>query len=117
MARDVAPALSDILEAINLIEKALANKSRDEFQQDQILKLAIQRAVEIISEASRHIPAELLQHAPEIPWRSIRAIGNILRHEYHHIADDVIWDLAHHDLPPLKAAVLALREVTRRDSS
>lgn len=93
MARDVTPALADILDAIELIEKALANKSREEFQHDQILKLAIQRAVEIISEASKHIPSELLQHAPEIPWRSIRAIGNILRHEYHHIADDVIWDL------------------------
>ncbi|OHV75965.1 DUF86 domain-containing protein [Rhizobium sp. LCM 4573] len=112
MARDATPALADILEAIELIEKALANKSRDEFQQDQILKLAIQRAIEIISEASKHIPSELLQHAPEIPWRSIRAIGNILRHEYHHIADDVIWDLTQHDLPPLKAAVLTLQKIT-----
>jgi uncharacterized protein with HEPN domain len=56
MARDAAPVLHDILETIALIETALAGKSREDFGKDDILRLAIQRAIEIISEASRHIP-------------------------------------------------------------
>jgi uncharacterized protein with HEPN domain len=43
-------------------------------------------------------------------------MGNILRHEYHRIADDVIWDVIEHDLPPLKAAVLVMGEQMRDNS-
>ena len=109
MARDIKLILDDILEMIALIEKGLAGKTRHDFDSDEFLRLAIQRAIEIISEASKHIPGELLEQVPEIPWRSIRGMGNILRHEYHRIADDVIWDVTIHDLPPLKAAVLSLK--------
>lgn len=47
---------------------------------------------------------------PEILWARIRGAGNVLRHEYHRIADDVIWTVVARDLPPLKAAILAIRE-------
>lgn len=89
MARDIELILNDILEMIAMIEKSLLEKTRSDFDGDDILRLAIQRAIEIISEASKHIPSKLLEHAPEIPWRSIRGMGNILRHEYHRIADDL----------------------------
>jgi uncharacterized protein with HEPN domain len=109
MARDLQLFLDDILATIAVVETALAGKSRHDFDSDVILHLGIQRAIEIISEASKHIPEHLLEKAPEIPWRSIRGMGNILRHQYHRIADDVIWDVITHDLPPLKAAILALK--------
>jgi uncharacterized protein with HEPN domain len=67
-----------------------------------------QRAIEIISEATRRLPDELKATRPEIEWRSIAAIGNVLRHEYHAIADRVVWDVIQADLPPLKAAVEAI---------
>jgi uncharacterized protein with HEPN domain len=109
MARDIELILDDILEMIALIEKSVLGKMREDFDGDRILRLAIQRAIEIISEASRHIPDELLEQAPEIAWRSIRGMGNVLRHEYHRIADDVIWDVVMHDLPTLKVVVLSFR--------
>lgn len=110
MARDIELILDDILGMIEVIENGLAGKSRQELEADEILRLAIQRAIEIISEASKHIPSGLTEQQPEIPWRMIRGMGNILRHEYHRIANDVIWDVTQHDLPPLKAAVLAMRD-------
>jgi len=45
---------------------------------------------------------------PEIPWRDVATIGNILRHEYHSIASRIIWDVVQKDLPALKAAIEAL---------
>ncbi|MCF3640064.1 DUF86 domain-containing protein [Rhizobium sp. TRM95111] len=54
----------------------------------------MQGALETVSEACRHIPDDLLLLAPDIPWKKIRGIGNVLRHEYHRIADDVIWRLS-----------------------
>jgi uncharacterized protein with HEPN domain len=99
---------------IALVEQTLTGKAREDFASDHILRLAIQRAIEIVSEASRHIPDDLLDDAPEIPWRAIRGMGNILRHEYHRIADEVVWNVVIHDLPPLKAAVLSFRTKASR---
>jgi uncharacterized protein with HEPN domain len=94
---------------IDVVETALVDKSRSDFDRDVMVQLGIQRAIEIISEASRHIPVALTEQAPDIPWKSIRGMGNILRHEYHHVADDVIWDVIQQDLPPLKAAIEMIR--------
>ncbi|MBP1850062.1 HepT-like ribonuclease domain-containing protein [Rhizobium halophytocola] len=77
--------------------------------------MAGQRALEIISQAARHLPDELLAHAPGVPWKQIRGIGNILRHQYHQIADDVIWAVVTDHLEPLKAAVLAMSEISGPD--
>jgi uncharacterized protein with HEPN domain len=67
-------------------------------------------ALEIISEASRHLPDELLNHAPDIPWKKIRGIGNVLRHDYHKIADDVIWVVVVENIGPLKTATNLIRQ-------
>jgi uncharacterized protein with HEPN domain len=110
MARKVAPVLSDILEAIEIVERATAGKTFEQFQDDRLLCFGVQRAIEIISEATRHIPDNTLALRPEIPWRKIRGTGSVLRHEYHRIADDVIWAVVVRDLAPLKTAVLAIRD-------
>jgi uncharacterized protein with HEPN domain len=107
--RKVGPVLAEILEAIEGIEAHTAGKSLADFQQSWLLRLAVQRALEIISEAARHIPDELLVIAPRVRWKQIRGIGNILRHEYHKIADDVIWAVISNDITPLRAAVEAIR--------
>ena len=71
--RRVVPVLIEILEAIDGIEKHTAGKSLTDFKQDWLLRLAIQRALEIISEASRHIPDDLLLLAPDVPWKQFEA--------------------------------------------
>lgn len=86
-------------------------KSLADFERYWLLRLAVQRALEIISEAARHLPDDLLTLAPDVPWKQIRGIGNILRHEYHKIADEVIWAVVTEHLAPLEVAVLALRQV------
>ena len=62
-----------------------------DFRKDWLLRHGAQRAIEIISEASRHVPAQLKAMHRNIRWRSIAGIGNVLRHEYHAISDQVIW--------------------------
>ncbi len=73
----------------------------------------MQRGIEIISEASRHLPAELLTSRPEIPWDQVKGIGSVLRHEYHKISDRVIWTVAVERLPPLKAAIAAMQATVK----
>jgi uncharacterized protein with HEPN domain len=72
--------------------------------------MGVQRALEIISEATRHVPDDLLLTSPDIPWKQIRGIGNILRHEYHKIADEIVWAVVTNNLSPLKRAITAIRD-------
>ncbi len=105
MERKVGHTIHDILETIERVQLKTASKSFAEFETDWELRFIIQRAIEIISEATRRLPDELKATRPEIEWRSIAGIGNVLRHEYHTISDKVIWDVIQADLPLLKAAV------------
>lgn len=114
--RKVEPVLAEMLEALTGIETHTAGKTLSDFEKDWLLKLAVQRALEIISEAARHIPDELLDIAPDIQWKQIRGIGNILRHEYHKIADDVIWAVVTQHVGPLKIAVLAIQNSVENDN-
>ena len=108
--RRIGPVLAEILDAIDGIETHTAGKSLADFERDWLLRLAIQRALEIVSEACRHIPDEFLVLAPDVPWKQIRGIGNILRHEYHKIADDVIWAVITENIAPLRAAIETIRQ-------
>ena len=67
MARNIAHATHDILEAIERVEEITRGKSLDDFEASWQLRWLVQRAIEIISEASRAIPDELASTRPEIP--------------------------------------------------
>lgn len=114
---DPRARLEHILEAIRDIEGFAAGKSLDDYLAHAWLRLATQRGVEIISEASRHLPRDLRARHPEIPWPDIAAIGNILRHGYDSLDHTIVWGVVDTHLPPLKAAVEAmLREVDAEDA-
>jgi uncharacterized protein with HEPN domain len=79
------------------------------------MRWLVQRAIEIISEASRAVPDELKSLRPEIPWLQVRDIGNVLRHDYGGLSDPIIWRVAIDELPRLKIAVEAIK--AHRDGS
>jgi len=93
--------LTDIVEAIDLINSEMAGVSLQAFESDKRKRWVVERGIEIISEASRHLTADLKQRRPEIPWPKVAGIGNILRHDYERIAHDVLWYVVKNDLPVL----------------
>jgi uncharacterized protein with HEPN domain len=103
--RSIALRLFDIRQAIAFIEDALQGKTVDDYLDTMILRLSIERAIEIISEASRHIPDELKANHPDIHWRGIAGIGNVLRHDYQGVEAEIMWRAAIQDIPPLKAVI------------
>lgn len=66
MAREFRHALDDILDTINGIQRAVAEKSLSDYRDEWVLKHAVQRGIEIISEASRALPEEVIALRPEI---------------------------------------------------
>jgi uncharacterized protein with HEPN domain len=99
--RIVSPRLMDIVEAIDHIGAAVTGVSLDGFENSWERRWLVERGVEIISEASRHLPDDLKARNPEIPWRKVAAIGNVVRHDYERVAPDVLWKLVMDDLPAL----------------
>lgn len=98
--------LEHILDSIAQIEAMLRDKSFDEISSSRFLRAAYERFIEIISEASRHVPSEMKETAPEIPWRKVADIGNHLRHGYDGINLEYLWNLfAGGSLQQLRAAV------------
>jgi uncharacterized protein with HEPN domain len=64
-------------------------------------------ALEIISEASRHLPPELKERHPNVDWVAIREAGNVYRHGYEAVTEERIWDTVTAQSSPLEEAVLA----------
>ena len=89
------------------MREASETGSFETFANNRLARLATERAIEIISEAVRHLPEELYERHPDIAWAKIKAIGNVLRHEYHRIAPKIIWDAAQYELDSLERVMRA----------
>ncbi|HEY6432881.1 MAG TPA: HepT-like ribonuclease domain-containing protein [Acetobacteraceae bacterium] len=84
--RSISLRLDDMIEAAERIRDVLGALSLDAFEGDWQLHWLVQRGIEIISEASRHLPAEMKARHADIPWTKVAGIGNVLRHGYEDIA-------------------------------
>ena len=69
-------------------------------------KSAVERQVQIITEAAYRLGDEADTLCPGPDWKGLRGMGNILRHAYHRVDDQIIWDTVKTEFPPLKTAVI-----------
>ena len=100
--RAPVPRLTDIVEASARVRDLLAGIPVEAFEADWQRQWLVERGIEIISEASRHLPEDLKSRHADIPWRKVAGIGNILRHDYGNVAAPVLWALVRENLPRLE---------------
>ena len=108
--------LNDILENIRLIKNYTRGASHDTFNADQKTKDAVERCLERISEAAGKLGNLAQTLSPDQPWSEIRAIGNIIRHEYDNIDPSIVWNIINQDLDPLRNSIEAALEKLRRQA-
>ena len=106
-----AERLEHMLLAIDDIETQTAGLTREAFKQDRFRRLGIERCIEIISEASRKVPEHLKAAHPEIPWPRVADIGNRIRHAYHAVDSDILWEIIQIELKVLRAALESMAKV------
>jgi uncharacterized protein with HEPN domain len=104
-----------MLEAIARIETLTAGKTLTDYSQNSDMAAAIERYLERLPEASRHLPEELKVAEPQIDWRGVADVGNVLRHAYDQISDHRMWAIVTDDLAPLKSAVERMLAQLQRD--
>lgn len=89
-----------------MIDQFTAGMNFESFREDPKTVAAVERKLQIISEAAIRLGEEAEQRLPEFQWREIRGMGNWLRHQYERLELSIIWNTVKDDLPPLKAALL-----------
>lgn len=103
MSRD-ALYLRHILDAIAKIERYI-EVGYDEFMAASHWQDAVIRQLEIVGEAVKRLPPELTERRPEIPWRRISGLRDVLIHDYMGVDLEAVWQVTQSDLPQLRLAV------------
>jgi uncharacterized protein with HEPN domain len=105
MKRDVRLYVKDILEAILAIERFVEGMDFEEFREDDKTSSAVIRKFEIIGEAAKHIPEDLRQKYPDIPWKEMAGFRDKLIHFYFGIKYELVWNTIKMELPELKIKI------------
>jgi len=91
--------LEDMLLSMDRIEEYLSSLDFKKFKRNYLVVDAIIRNFEIIGEASKSIPTNIQQKYPEIPWKKMYGLRNLIAHEYFGIDYEMIWEIAKRNLP------------------
>jgi len=105
---ETARRLEYMLENIDAALKIVGDADLKTYLESFVMQKATERCIEIVSEASKHVPDDIKAGHPEIPWQKIRGIGNVFRHQFSVVDDHVVWLTVKVALPELRPVIVRL---------
>ena len=108
MSREWTLYVGDMLACCDHVLTYTEGVSREIFDQRGIVFDATVRNLELLGEAARLLPEEVRAQAPEIEWRKLISLRNILIHSYFGVNEEILWDLVQNKVQPLRTALQAL---------
>lgn len=100
--KDIKILLGHILESINILQEHMVGLSKEQFFNNTLVQDGVEKRLENIGEAVSNLSVEFTEKYPQIEWRKISGVRNVLIHEYFGIDLSLIWVIAEQDIPPLK---------------
>lgn len=105
MPLDDKVRVQHLVEAASKAISYAAGRSRSDLDDDELLRLALTKLVEIAGEAAKHVSSDLRESHPAVPWSAAARMRDRLVHHYFDINLDVLWSTVTEDLPRLLAAL------------
>ena len=106
--------IEDMLTSMQRIEEYIGEMEFREFKMNYLVVDAIIRNFEIIGEASKNVPPEIKDKYPEIPWKKMYGLRNLIAHEYFGIDYEMIWQISKNSLPQNS---IDLRNIIEKEKS
>jgi len=97
-----------MIKAIDEATAVLKDTSVEEFKNDRTSVLASVACIQILGEASNHLPAEIKDKFHEVPWAEIRGMRNRIAHEYFEIDEGIVWTTCKEDFPMLRPILVKI---------
>ena len=106
--RDWRFRVRDILASVRAIARYTDGMTFDQFVNDARTMDAVVRNLMTMGESIRWIPEPILDAHPDVPWRTLRGMRNVVVHEYFGVDPVILWETVRGDLPPLEAKLEAV---------
>jgi uncharacterized protein with HEPN domain len=100
--------LQDIIDAIEKIRAYTAGMTYEQFTLNELVVDAVLMNFTVVGEAAGNVPAELQTKYPDVPWRQMREMRNVLVHVYFHVSRRIVWSTLTTDLEPLLPRLRAI---------
>jgi len=110
MTRDMRLYIADILESVAKIRQYTGNLSEEDFLADTQIQDAVFRRLEVIGEAAKNVPDDFRNKYPEIPWRKVAGLRDVLIHEYFGVNVRRVWKVAKQDVLDLERQLSIVRD-------
>jgi len=107
VTKDPRVYLAHILECIQKIERFTAD-GRERFFQDAMVQDAVLRNFEVIGEAAKRLDDTYRAAHPEVPWRALGGLHDVLSHRYEGVDLEKLWAIGEKELSPLRGAIVAM---------
>ncbi|WP_295388229.1 HepT-like ribonuclease domain-containing protein [uncultured Thiodictyon sp.] len=101
MHADDLVRIRHMIGAAGSVARFVAGRRREDIDEDEMLRLALTRAVEIIGEAASHVSTETQEALSEIPWKEVIGMRHRLIHAYFDVDADILWKTAQDAVPTL----------------